>query len=161
MASTEIISFQNKTSDLPKLINQLVDETYPALFENLSNISVTLTLLAIETSDTESNSIPQRIFSELDAMFRKEKYVLFPYIKTCYTENKKTGTCAPFKTVKLHAGSILFLLQTIKRLPGSSHKENACLALIKDFETTFISMQKLKEKFIFAAVRSCGGCKVG
>jgi uncharacterized protein YihD (DUF1040 family) len=160
MISNKTISIQPEITGLPQLIDQVLDEVYPALFEDLSQLSAALTLLNTETSNAEFNAVAQRIFSELDAMFRKEKFVLFPYIKKCYAENKKTATCAPFKNIKLHVSSILSLLQTIKLLLADSYKENVCPGLIKDFESKLISMQKEKEKYIFSPVRSCTGCKL-
>ena len=67
-------------------------------------------------------------------MFRKEKLVLFPYIKKCLAENKKTQTCTPFKTVKLHATHIFLLLQTMKRSFTDLSKEDTSRDLINDFD---------------------------
>ncbi len=160
MIANKTTSLQLPAAGLSHLIDEVLTSTYPSLFETLSELTAALALLSAENSNHELSIISQKIFLELDTMHRKEKFVLFPYIKKLSAENKKTGTCAPFKNLKLHVTAILTLLVTIKRNVSNSYKTNTCTGLIKDFESKLTGMQKAKEKNIFSPVRSCDGCKV-
>ncbi|MFT3909646.1 MAG: hypothetical protein QM737_09490 [Ferruginibacter sp.] len=147
-------------TSLPELIDETLGQFYPSLFVSLNELTTALNLLTKESGDHELLSMVQKIFSELDTMYRKEKFVVFPYIKKCYTENKKMETCAPIKNLKLHVSTILGLLQIIKQLLPDPNKQSHYEGLVNNFESKLISLQKEKEKYIFEPVRSCVGCKV-
>lgn len=136
-------------------MSRILHEYYPALFESLHALTNIITFSA--DGIPEPTGIVQKIFTELDTMYRKEKYVLFPYIYTLHVQHKNAATCAPFKQIKSHATAILTLLQNLKRfLSDVNQKKN--IGLVVNFESGLIRMQKEKEQHIFSPVRKCTGC---
>lgn len=143
--------------ELQVSMRRILHEYYPVLFESLHALTNAINVSA--DGVPEPTGITQKIFTELDAMCRKEKYVLFPYVYSLHIENKKSATCVPFKQIKSHATAMLMLLQNLKRYLFDANQENN-IELVVHFESELIRMQKEKEQHIFSPVRMCSNCRL-
>ena len=145
-----------------ELMKKFLDEIYPSLFTK----SAELISLAVRLSCTNTENDPavtaEKIFRETDALYQKEKLVLFPFIAGLLRDGKKSESCAPFKNVKLHYTALLSLIQAmraeLKEIPGEEKAVMALSAGMDAFEKTLIHLQKTKDQYLFGPLRSCSGC---
>lgn len=136
---------------------EIMKAGYPVLFDLVHVLSRSIGLLQAEGSSAGLQQLAEQIHTELDECYRKEKLVLFPYIKKLWKTAQKSETCAPFKHVKVHYTKMLALLSRIK--PEVSAGSTAADAIC-NFEKELIRLQLIKERELFAPYRSCTGCKL-
>ncbi|MCP9752986.1 hypothetical protein [Ferruginibacter sp. HRS2-29] len=167
MVTERLYSLQQlQQSHALKFMDDLVKEVYPMLFEQLYTIQSGLVLLDSSNKAIQV-ALSEKIGLEMDAIYSKEKLVLFPFIRTLHSRQQKSDSCKPFKNVKLHYSSMLALLIELKASLSTEEEEgndalsiNHVKQLLRSFEKQLIMLQVTKDKYLFAHFKSCQGCKI-
>ncbi|WP_078831570.1 hypothetical protein [Sediminibacterium ginsengisoli] len=143
----------------------VISRVYPVLFGQVSGIGEYMQQLFPGNDERIYQSLLNKIYSELDDQYRKEKLVLFPFILQLQAENKLAESCKPFKSVKTHYTSMLVLLTEIREnlragdvIPVTGSIQEL-VNLLQVFEKNLVAVHVTKDKYLFAPFRSCKGCK--
>ena len=143
-------------------MKKILEETYPSLLASAAAIISAAGRLTCSDIENDPTLTAEKIFRETEALYQKEKLVLFPFIAGLLAEGKKSESCAPFKNVKLHYTALLTLLQTLRaQLAIISAEEKAAAGIVScmdKFEKNLIELQKSKDEYLFKPLKSCNGC---
>lgn len=150
----------------PRQMELVLEELYPTLFHHLNLARHHLEEHLQEDTVLSANGLVEEAFTELDAMLRQEKYLLFPFLQKLYNEGKKSENCAAFKLVKAYYTASLRLCATIQSVQTSDAEISigASVALINakaaitQYMKLLISCQEAKEVFLYKPFKSCSGC---
>lgn len=139
----------------------VLDAVYPSLFNKLTDIhSCVSSFEAGEEASTLAGMV-QRMNTELEGMYQKEKLVLFPYIIKLKKENKLSVSCKPFDNVKAHYKSLMHTLNGAKRycheFVEKGHECNLT-EKINAFERLLVPFQNMKDKSLYSKYKNCGNC---
>lgn len=166
MVTDRLYSLQQlQQSHALRFMDDLIKEVYPLLFEQLYTIQSKFVLLESSNKAIQV-ALSEKIGLEMDAIYSKEKLVLFPFIRTLYSRQQKSDSCKPFKNVKLHYSSMLSLLTELKASLAGEEESQTGSAIsqvqqsLKSFEKQLVMLQITKDKYLFAHFRSCQGCKI-
>jgi len=166
MVTDRLYSLQQlQQSHALRFMDDLIKEVYPLLFEQLYTIQSKFVLLDSSNKAIQV-ALSEKIGLEMDAIYSKEKLVLFPFIRTLHSRQQKSESCKPFKNVKLHYSSMLSLLTELKASLAGEEESQAGGAIsqvqqsLKSFEKKLVMLQITKDKYLFAHFRSCQGCKI-
>lgn len=146
-----------------EMMEKIIHEIYPSLFAMATEL-VTLAGRLSQRGIEQDLGVPaEKIFRETDALYRKEKLVLFPFIAGLLRDLKRSESCTPFKNVKMHYTALLALLRSLRleleQFPGEEKTIITISSCMDDFEKKLIGLQLVKDKYLFTPLRSCTGCK--
>lgn len=163
--SGQIETDQLRVMPAMQFTETIISWAYPILFGQVNGIGDYMQQLFPGSDERICQSLLNKIYSELDDQYRKEKLVLFPFILQLQAENKLAESCKPFKSVKTHYTSMLVLLTEIKEklragdmIPVTGDIQEL-LNLLQDFERNLVAVHVTKDRYLFAPFRSCKGCK--
>ena len=136
----------------------MITEDYTDLFALLSQLMHCIRTIP-GTEEQEGPMIfAEKIFSETDTIYRKEKLVIFPFVRGLRAADKRSDSCAPFKNVKKHYTAILAIIHSFKTEQGDLFQDRPVATLLNEFERKLISLQIVKDRYLFNPLRSCTGC---
>lgn len=145
-----------------EIIDSLLNDYYPGFFDLLSEISNQLGEIERFTDVSVLKTLLMKVTGELDAMYRKEKLVLFPYLLKLESQKERINCCTTFSNVKQHYNSILNVLQEARKIFKVLFPEvesNSPLQEIKHnfrvFEVGMIRLYTKKEQFLFNKFKDC------
>ena len=149
-----------------EFMDAIIHVVYPGLFQQINEIIAKVQQLQSGAGSVFPAPLADKIYTEMDDLYRKEKLVLFPYIHQLMAENRKSESCKPFKNTKAHYTALLILIIEFKKsiLKLDETDDNAMLAddikmAVLQFEQAHILFQITKDRYLFSAFKSCEGCK--
>lgn len=147
-------------------VDILLSDAYPDVFAQLNKLQEKLQELSQEYREEILLHFFQKIESEWDEMYRKEKLVLFPFILTLEEEHKTSDSCKPFKNVKQHYTAVLQSIVQLKLYLDDLLSANDTptdiqigLQQLNTIEKTMIRLQTNKDRHLFAKFKNCTGCQ--
>ncbi len=149
--------------DLPleEAFKVVIDGVYPSLFNRLTDIVSCVSKFEAGEESSTLTGMVQRMNTELEGMYQKEKLVLFPYVLKLKKENKRADSCKPFNNVKAHYKSLMFTLEGAKKYCHEFVEKAAGFELtekINSFEKLLVPFQHMKDKSLFSKYKNCGNC---
>ncbi len=137
---------------------------YPQLFGQLIYIRSVFEPNVQDDSIHSARGVLEKIFTELDAMLRQEKYLLFPFLERLSRENKKSESCTPFNVVKAHYKTALRLCSELRVTTMPDEKKEIYTVIIlkninegiNDYMELLQQQQDAKEKFLYKQFKTVG-----
>lgn len=147
-------------------MQMVIEELYPQLFNQLTYIHSIFTPRVQDDTIHSAKDVLEKILTELDAMLRQEKYLLFPFLEKLSREYKKSESCAPFNVVKAHYKTALRLCAELRSTTMQDEKKEIHTAIvlkkinegINDYMELLLQQQEAKEKFLYKQFKQCSGC---
>ena len=144
----------------------LINDLYPFVYSEINKLEQRISQLKPDYDVELLATIEKKIYADFDALYRKEKLVLFPYVLKLDEENTKSENCTPFKNTKLHYTSMVNHITSARELVSHFFVNDANNETIIDLNhtlshlaETMIEIQFIKEKYFFKNYKNCGGCK--
>lgn len=145
----------------------ILSQYYPTLFSFLTSLHSNIQDLLPEQDISVFLSLQVKMNEELDEIYRREKLVLFPFLKQLEAKQQMSDSCKPFKTVKNHFGNLLAVTNQLLALLQQMPKDNdtrlqydPITDITLQFKQQIIYVQDIKEQYLFGRFRNCnGGCK--
>ena len=141
----------------------VMGEIYPLLFTLAGELRTTLAADGIAEYQFSLSPILEKIQSELDAMFRQEKYVLFPYLEKLVSTDQKSDSCSPFKVISRYYTTLLKLcteiISLLQKTTSTDVEESAAFNAVVTFRDLLMESHKAKERLLYQEFKSCSGCK--
>ncbi|MFZ1530008.1 MAG: hypothetical protein WAT19_14730 [Ferruginibacter sp.] len=149
--------------DLPveEAFKVVIDGIYPSLFNRLTDIASCVSKFEAGEEFSTLTGMVQRMNTELEGMYQKEKLVLFPYILKLKKENKISDSCKPFNNIKAHYKSLMHTLEGAKKFCHEFvEKGDDCdlTEKINSFEKLLVPFQHMKDKSLYLKYKNCGKC---
>lgn len=154
-----------KNLSIQSFTGVLINDLYPFLFSELDKVETCVENLRNDYDVDVLSSVNKRIYREFDEMYRKEKLVLFPFLLKLDEENKKSESCAPFKTTKQHYTNMMQAIENAKSIVADffvSSLNIQCLENIQyalqGIQENLTNIQQLKDSHFYKKYKSCSGC---
>lgn len=143
----------------------LINDFYPFIYSEINKLDEFMTILKNDYDVDVLDATIKKIYSEFDAMHRKEKLVLFPFILQLEEANKKSENCTPFKNTKAHFTTIVSLIVNANKIIEDIFVNNAnqnileeMISTLTDLKDSMINLQNIKDKEFYRHYKSCTGC---
>jgi hypothetical protein len=143
----------------------LLNDFYPFVYSELKKLDEQMHVLKFDYDVDVLDATIKKIYYEFDAMHRKEKLVLFPFILQLEEDNKKSENCSPFKNTKAHFTTIVSLIvnatKTIEDIFVNNMNQHALDEMnstLSDLKDSMIDLQSIKDKEFYRHYKSCTGC---
>jgi len=150
-----------KTPDAGALIDELLDDYYPPLFLLINQLHFMLETAAPARTRDRLMPLQNRMSEEMEALYQKEKKVLFPLLLRLEADGDTSENCQPFKNVKHHFTQLVSVIQQYKHALRDTERPQLpdmdAEKILLELEQRLIQLQLHKERFLFKPFRSCSG----
>lgn len=131
----------------------MVNDFYPELFHEMSTMNDCVLMLKKDYELDVIDSGLKKVYQELDALYRKEKMVIFPYLIKLEEEHKKPINIIPFQGLRQHHNAMIRSLITSRDALENlfvTEGNEACVERLLDtlqhFKTELEELQQIKEE---------------
>ena len=124
-----------RDADFQTQANILFEEIYPGLFRTLAALQEKIKADAdIIVNKAEMLALINKVYTEIDEVYRKEKLVLFPHLKKLQEEGRELSNCKPLLNIRNQHAAIISMAKTITGLLQQQEEQGNIAAHIKSFD---------------------------
>lgn len=162
---TDIHFSDLKNLSVKSFTQVLINDFYPFIYSEINKMETCINRLKKDYDIEILESTHRKIYTEFDALYRKEKLVLFPFIIKLDEEQSKSESCTPFKNTKVHYTSVIQHIESAKEIANNffitdaNNEEISCLiTTLIELKNHLTEIQFIKEKYFYNPFKLCGNC---
>ncbi len=137
-------------------IRLLTSHFYQDLFYRLYLIIQGIRNLDTDNYTAQLQPLSRKLTIEIEEMFRKERFTLFPLLEQLERENRKLNDCRPLNNIKAHhallqkiMAELIGFLETTLEEERSSQNLVLLLERANELRNNIDHLQVQKEKYLF------------